>query len=341
MTSKRVLVTGGAGYIGSVLTETLLDRGYQVRVLDRFFFGATLDHLRHRSDLELVKGDVRWVDPAIMEGVDAVFDLAAISNDPAGELDPEKTMAINHQGRARICDMAKSAGVRNYVLASSCSIYGFQDGVMDETSPPNPLTTYAEANLAAENHCLAKSAEEFVVTVLRQATVYGLSPRMRFDLAVNGMTLGMFANGVIPVLRDGTQWRPIVHIKDTSQAFITALEADIGSVNGEIFNVGTDEQNFQVLDLAEQVAEGIGAPFDYEWYGEPDHRSYRVSFGKIKDQLGYKTEYTPTIAAQEIVKALRDGLVVTGPRTKTVDWYRSLLLWNDILKEVVIDDVVL
>lgn len=341
MPEKRVLVTGGAGYIGSVLTGTLLDRGYRVRVLDRFFFGDTLGHLQDHEDLEVVRGDVRWIDDSIMDGVDAVFDLAAISNDPAGELDPEKTLEINHAGRAHICDLAKSAGVSNYVLASSCSIYGFQDGVLDETATPNPLTTYAEANLAAENHCLPNASDDFVVTVLRQATVYGLSPRMRFDLAINGMTLGLYRNGSIPVLRDGTQWRPMVHVRDTSRAFIAAMEADGAVVNGQIFNVGADTQNFQILPLAEEVAAGVGVPFQHEWYGDPDHRSYRVSFAKIHDALGYEVEYTPALAAKEIVQALEKDEVRTGPLTKTVEWYRSLLEWQKILDDVTMNDVVL
>lgn len=341
MTAERVLVTGGAGYIGSVLVELLLDAGYSVRVLDRFFFGQTLDHLQDDPNLEMVKGDIRWVDESIFEGVDAVVDLAALSNDPAGELNPEKTLEINHRGRARICKMASSSGVRRYILASSCSIYGFQDGVMTEESDVNPLTTYAEANLAAERSNLPLSSEEFCVTVLRQATVYGLSPRMRFDLAVNGMTLGLAREGKIPILRDGTQWRPMVHVRDTSRAFLKVLQADVDVVNGEMFNVGSNDQNFQIMPLARQVAEGVGVPFAYEWYGDPDHRSYQVDFSKIKDVLGFTTERSPWDAAQEIAKALDEGTVTPDTRTKTVEWYSSLLHWHDTLRDVEIDGIVL
>src|SRR5438552_3539730 len=178
-----------------------------------------------------------------MRGVDALCDLAALSNDPAGDLDPAKTLEINHEGRARICQMAKQARVRRYVLASSCSIYGFQDKVVDETSPINPLTAYAVANRRAEESTLALASPQFTVTAMRQATVYGLSRRMRFDLAINGMTLALHKNGRVRILRDGTQWRPMVHILDTSGAFIAVLEADPATVNGEIFNVGSDDQN--------------------------------------------------------------------------------------------------
>ncbi|MDP8959942.1 MAG: SDR family oxidoreductase [Actinomycetota bacterium] len=336
-----MLVTGGAGYIGSVLTELLLDRGHEVVVLDRFFFGPTLAHLTARRGLSVLKGDIRWADPRVFEGIDAVCDLAAISNDPAGELQPDKTMQINFQGRARLAEAAKARGVARYVLASSCSIYGFQEGVLDERSKANPLTTYARANLEAERANLALAAEDFCVTVLRQATVYGLSPRMRFDLAINGMTLGVFQNASIPVLRDGSQWRPMVHVRDTSRAFTAVLEAEPEAVNGEIFNVGSDDQNFQILPLARRVSEAVGVPFRHEWYGDPDHRSYQVSFRKVHDALGYKTELTPEDAAQEIFAALEQGVVKPDIRTRTVEWYKSLISWHELLEEVVLDDVLL
>jgi len=337
----RVLVTGGAGYIGSVLTELLLDRGDEVVVLDRFFFGPTLAHLESRPGLILLKDDIRWVDPALFDGIDAVLDLAALSNDPAGELDPQKTMQINFEGRARVARTARESGVARYILASSCSIYGFQDGLLDERSAPNPLTTYAHANLEAERSALALAGDGLCVTVLRQATVYGLSPRMRFDLAINGMTLGVFQKGTIPVLRDGTQWRPMVHVRDTCRAFLTALDAQPGLVDGEIFNVGSDDQNFQILPLARRVSEAVGVPFRYEWYGDPDHRSYQVSFAKIHDTLGYKTESTPEDAAREIFSALEEGRVEPGVRTRTVEWYKNLLEWHQVIDDVVLGDVLL
>ena len=343
MPPKHVLVTGGAGYIGSVLTELLLERGYEVTILDRFFFGDTIADLRVHPNLHIVRDDVRWwADGGLQgRGIDAVCDLAALSNDPAGELDPAKTLEINHEGRARICRMAKQAGVRRYVLASSCSIYGFQDDAVNETSPINPLTTYAVANHRAEEATLALASPRFTVTALRQATVYGLSRRMRFDLAINGMTLALFKNGSVKILRDGTQWRPMVHIRDTSRAFITVLEADPASVNGEIFNVGSDDQNLQIRPLAERLCHALGLQYVEDWYGDPDHRSYRVSFQKIRDRLGYTTRFTPEDGAKEIFRALEQGAVQDGPTTRTVDWYKSLIQWHDTLKGVVQHDVVL
>ena len=337
----RVLITGGAGYIGSVLTELLLDQGYSVTVLDRLFFGKTLDTLKDSHRLRIVRDDIRWVNSEIFNGVDAVLDLAAISNDPAGELDPEKTIDINHKGRAGIARLAKENKVKRYILASSCSIYGFQEGILNENSPVNPLTTYAEANYEAEKSVIPLGDENFSVTVLRQATVYGLSKRMRFDLAINGMTLGIFKTGRIPILRDGTQWRPMVHIKDTSRAFQLMLESPTEKINGQIFNVGSDDQNFQILPMARRIAEANMVPFEYDWYGDPDHRSYRVSFDKIHSTLGYETKNTVEQASQDIFNGLRFGSLTDGPQTRTVDWYSQLLHWKSTLDEIELNDVLL
>lgn len=323
----RVLVTGGAGYIGSVLTGALLDAGHDVTVLDRFFFGReTLAALADHPRLRLVQDDIRWCAPAVFDGVEIVLDLAALSNDPAGELDPERTMEINHRGRVRVARLARERGASRYVLASSCSVYGFRDdAVLDEASPPGPLTTYARANLLAEQETLPLAGPGFAVTVLRQATVYGLSPRMRFDLAINGMVLGLYRTGRIPVLRDGRQWRPFVHVRDAVQAFLRVAAAPPALVSGQIFNIGSDDQNLQVLALAELVARAAGREVRIEWYGQPDHRSYRVSFRKCREVLGFVPRWTPAGGAREVMDALEAGRVADGPRTRTVAWYRALL----------------
>jgi nucleoside-diphosphate-sugar epimerase len=331
----KVLVTGGAGYIGSILISLLLKSGYEIKCLDRFFFGKeTLDAYKDNPNLELVKNDVRYFDPEILRDVDAVMDLAALSNDPAGELDPKKTYEINYEGRARVAKLAKKYGIERYILASSCSIYGFQDGIVNESSPTNPLTTYAEANLKAEQANMPLADNKFCVTILRQATVYGLSPRMRFDLAVNGMVLGFFKQGKIPIMRDGTQWRPFVHLKDTSNAFKTVLESPKDSVNGEIFNVGSNDQNVQIMPLAQMVAESIGVPFNFDWYGSTDKRSYKVDFTKISESTGFKTEFTPSDGAREVYNALKDGRITDNIRTKTVEWYKHLIEMHKMINEI-------
>lgn len=338
----KVLVTGGGGYIGSILVQMLLEKGYKVKCLDRFFFGMeTLSDVLGDPNLEIVKDDIRWFDPNILRDVDAVMDLAALSNDPAGELDPRKTMEINYKGRVRVATLSKKYQVERYILASSCSVYGFQDGVVDERSPINPLTTYAKANALAEEETLPLADDSFSVTILRQATVYGLSPRMRFDLAINGMVLGFYKHGKIPIMRDGTQWRPFVHIRDTAGAFIKVLESERDLVNKEVFNVGSNEQNYQIKPLAELIAEAIGLPFNFEWYGSPDNRSYRVDFSKIRDVLGFKPKYTPKEGAREIYDALVEGRVEDSIKTRTVDWYKFLIEAQKIVKEVELRGVIL
>ena len=337
---RTVVITGGSGYIGSVLTQELLKLGYKVRILDRFFFGDTI---AADPKVEKIKVDTRNLSINHLHGAFAVLDLAAISNDPAGELDTIKTLDINYRARRRLQELSSEAGVERYVLASSCSVYGFQEGILNEESKVNPLTTYAEANIRAENSALdlLKSGTDMSITLFRQATMYGLSPRMRFDLAINGMTLGMWQNGTIPMLRDGTQWRPMIHIRDTSKAFIAAIEADIEKVNGQRFNVGSNEQNYQIMQCAELVAKGLNKPFNFEWYGAPDHRSYQVDFSKIKNVLGFTPDWTADKGAAEIAEALESGKVVADEKTKTVAWYSALLEWENRLKEIAPDGYIL
>ena len=330
---ERVLVTGAGGYIGTTLIPMLLDEGYHVQGIDRFFFGRHL--LPEHDHLEIVKEDTRRLRPAHFEGVDHVVDLAALSNDPSGELFPEATWEINHESRVRTAKMARDAGVKRYIFPSSCSTYGFQDrdAFCSEDSPTNPLTTYAKANLKAEQDVLPLAGDDFCVVVLRQATGYGYSPRMRFDLAINGMTYGAWKNGKLPLMRDGSQWRPMVHVKDAAHALILMLKADPDEVSGEVFNVGSNGGNYQIGKLGEIVANILPNHVEIEWYGDPDHRSYRVSFDKI-EQLGYKAQHAAEDGVREICKALESGRVDKTAETITIEWYKSLVQWHKIIKEV-------
>lgn len=330
---KRVLVTGAGGYIGTVLTPMLIKAGYEVRAVDRFFFGREL--LPRQDGLEVVVEDCRKLTAAHFSNIDAVVDLAAISNDPSSERFEQATYQINHEARVRAAKLARAAGATRYVLPSSCSVYGFQDAdvVADEDTPPKPLTTYARANALAERDVLPLAAEHFCVVVLRQATVFGLSPRMRFDLAINGMTHGAWSTGKLPLMRDGSQWRPMVHVRDAARAQLFALQAPSAAVNGKTFNVGSAANTYQIGPLGDLVAQHVPRDVAIEWYGEPDHRSYRVAFDKI-EALGYRAEWNAADGVAEICKALADGTVAKTARTITLDWYRQLAQWHRIIRDV-------
>ena len=332
----RIFITGGAGYIGSVMSRYLINVGFSVTVLDRLFFGAeTIKDLVGEKGFKLVKDDVRFFDPSIVKGHDVIVDLAALSNDPSGELNPALTYDINYLGRIRVARIGMLYGVSKYIFASTCSVYGNVSGTVDESSETNPLTTYAKSSLLAERDVLSLNSRSYSVTVLRFATAYGLSPRMRFDLVVNGMVLSLFKTGKIRVMRDGTQWRPVVHVEDISRAVAKVIESDSELVSGEIFNVGSNDQNYRIIDLANTIAKSIGLNPEIEWYGDPDKRSYRVNFDKINRKLGFNPLHRPHTEAPRIYKALESGEITDSIKTFTVKWYRKLIDEYNLLKTLV------
>ncbi|WP_075056516.1 SDR family oxidoreductase [Thermogymnomonas acidicola] len=269
---------GGTGYIGRVLVPDLVRNGYEVTVMDRGGFLDYSDPSESFGDsVKIIRDDIRTCDPDLLRGLDAVVDLAALSNDPAGNLNTMSTWDINYIGRVRIARLAKKLGAGRYVVASSCSVYGFREGFCDEQTPVNPLTTYAEANVAVERDNLALNDSRFRSTALRFATVFGYSERFRLDLVINAMTFYGYKNGVIRMMRDGTQYRPFVHVKDVSRAIITAIgsEDDIG---GKHINIGKESLNLQIRDVAEAIRRKLGGDTRIELYGDPDNRSYRVRF---------------------------------------------------------------
>lgn len=330
---KHVLVTGAGGYIGTVLVPKLLEAGYRVTAIDRFYFG--MNKLQPHPQLKTIKEDCRSLKETHFLDVDVVIDLAALSNDPSGEIFQQVTYDVNFVARVHTANLARKMGVKRYILPSSCSVYGFQDKatVLTEESTTNPLTVYAKANEMAERGVLQLHTKTFTVIVLRLATVFGYSPRMRFDLAVNGMTYGAWKNGVIPLMRNGTQWRPFIHIEDVTDVIRTMVKVDARVVNGEIFNVGANDHNFELRTLAEKIVCALPKNVYIEWYGDPDARSYRVDFSKLENRLGWQRKHSVSSAVREIFDLLERGKLAKTPETITLDWYQELQKWKKIIAE--------
>lgn len=307
---KKVLITGGAGYVGSVLVEKLLEKGYFVRVLDQLIFGKeSLDFAVNNPNFELIVGRIE--DPYIVEksvqGMDAVIHLAALANDPTCDLNPSLTRQTNYEATRSLIDSAKKAKVSRFLFASSCSVYGFTgDTVVSEESALNPLTAYARSKVRCEGLISDSAADDFDVVCLRKATIYGPSHRMRFDLVINTMTGSAITNKKIQI-NGGKQWRPFVHIEDVADAYIFLLEAPKEKIKGQIFNIGSNEQNHQIEKIANFVKDSI-PKIEIEQSGSPDPRSYHVSFDKI-NKLGFKTQKTVKDGVLGIKKLFDDQTI--------------------------------
>jgi len=330
---SKILLVGGAGYVGSVLAEELLERGYAVRILDRLYYGD--DGLREIHDrVELVKGDMRTAGPAIMDGVSAVINVGGLSNDPTAEYHPKANHEMNTVATVKLAELCKAHGVRRYIFASSCSIYDRgvgedqRDVLQDETSDVNPRAAYSSSKYNAERQLLEMVDNDFCPVILRKGTINGFSPRMRYDLVVNTFVKAALSTGVMTLHYGGEMWRPLVDIRDVARAYIACVEAKDELVRGEIFNVSF--QNMRVSELALRIREGLrsqGVSVEIRPdYGYKGVRSYRVSAQKIERVLGVRPKVTIEESVADMVKKITSyGYTdFDNPKYYNIRWMRML-----------------
>lgn len=306
----HVLVTGGGGYLGSWVVRELIARGHEVRIFDRYCFGDATEAVP--AGATVVRGDIRRFQetPGFLEGIDAIIHLASLSNDPSCDLDAEMAMDINYESTMELARHAIQTKVRRFVFASSCTVYGrgvFE--ILDENSPANPVSTFAKSKLAAEQALLRMKGESFEPVVSRAATMFGWSPRMRFDLAVNQMVATALRQGRIEVRGGGNQWRPFVHVRDAARAMVLMAEAPAGQVSGQIFNTGSGLYNTKIIDLARRVAKHIPSAQVEVAKDDDDLRNFRVEFGKIRERLNFQCEHSIDDGIKELHEALDDAAI--------------------------------
>ncbi len=297
----KILVTGTEGYLGCLLAPLLVEDGHDVTGLDTGYYKHGWLYNGVTSTVHTLAKDIRAVEVDDLRGFDAVVHMAELSNDPLGDLLGEVTYEVNHKGSVRLAQVAKEAGVGRFVYMSSCSVYGVADGTVDETSPVNPQTAYAICKARVERDVAPLADESFAPTFLRNATAFGASPRMRFDIVLNNLAGLAWTTGKIAMNSDGTPWRPLVHGLDIAQAIRRVLTAPVETVRGEVLNVGSEEQNYQVRDIAEKVAAAFpGCELSFG-PASADNRSYKVSFAKIKRVLpDFECQWDAARGAQQL-----------------------------------------
>ena len=305
--AKRVLITGHNGYIGSVMVPVLVAAGYEVTGLDTGYFReCTL--VPDSAVVPWVRKDIRDLEPSDLEGYDAVIHLAALSNDPIGNLNPDWTEEINFRASVCLAKLAKAAGVERFLFSSSCIMYGMSEAaVVNEDSPLDPKTEYAKSKVKSERAISKLAGDGFSPTFLRNGTVYGVSPRMRFDTVFNDLMGSAVATGKVVLYSDGKPWRPVVHVQDVARSFIAVLEAPIADVHNQVFNNGANHLNHQIIELAEVVVQAVpGCALEVLSQSDADQRTYKTDFSKFARVFPkFKFKWTVEKGAQELYEAFK------------------------------------
>ncbi len=327
----KILITGSRGYIGTVMAPLMVQAGHEVVGLDTDLYRRSTFGPWRESIRTMVK-DVRTVEAADLRGFDAVVHLAALSNDPLGDLNPDLTYDINHLASVRLAKAAKSAGVGRFVFASSCSNYGAAgDAPVDETSALNPVTAYGVSKVRVEQDVGKLADDSLSPTFLRCATAYGASPRLRFDVVLNNLVAWAVTSGKVFLKSDGTPWRPIVHIEDIARAFLAVLGAPREVVHNQAFNVGRNDQNYRIREIAEIVKETVpGCEITFAADAGPDKRNYRADFTKISRALpSFRPQWDARKGAKQLYEAYKSiGLKLEdfeGPRYRRIDQLKQLM----------------
>jgi len=332
----RVLVTGSNGYIGSVLMPLIMEDGHEVHGIDSDLY-AQCTYGPAFPEFPFTKKDIRDVEVGDLEEFDAVIHLAALSNDPLSDLNPRLTFEINHEASVRLARLAKSAGVKRFLFSSSCSTYGASgDRMQTEEEEFHPVTPYGTTKVLVENDVSKLADDSFSPTFLRNATAYGVSPRIRFDLVINNLVAWAFATGIVYLKSDGTPWRPVVHVEDISRAFLAVLNAPRDAVHNRAFNIGSNEENYRILDLAQIVKKTVpGCRIEIAKDAGPDKRCYRVDFGRFTDAFPRSTlKWNAETGARQLYESYkRHGIRqedFEGPRYKRVAHIKKLIASGQI-----------
>jgi nucleoside-diphosphate-sugar epimerase len=303
----KVFVTGHKGYVGYAMTKLLLQENFEVVGCDLEYYPQNFIK-NNISDVKSIKKDIRNISSKDLKGCSAIIHLAALSNDPLGEINPSLTGDINFLATIRLAKLAKEVGINKFIYSSSCSAYGVNDDTVDENSSLEPLTAYAKSKVNSELELLKMKDSEFSPVVLRNATAYGISSNLRLDLVVNNLICAALTTGKVRLLSDGTAWRPLLHIEDMSKAFITCLNATDSKVSGEIFNVGSNDDNCTVREIAEKVEQIVpNSKIEYSKNANKDSRSYRVNFDKITNQLNFKTDWNLDKGIRHIYEIMKEN----------------------------------